>query len=279
MQKRKWRVCVLALFAVMINGVFFTSCSEQLGDITENLQYQKIEGKDEWRVTGLGTISAKSVVIPTRYLGFPVTEIGNAAFQGEENLESITFSNKVRHIGEYAFEDCDNLTAVAMGDGVLSIGDYAFSGCDSLSVVEFGDNVTTLGEYSFRDCDGLERVDIPDKVTSVGVAAFAYCDHLTMVSIGNGVTVIGANAFDSCGQLADVKIGSSVATIGDYAFSRCDSLSNLYYMGTVGDWKTIEINLSTNDCLTKAIRYYYSESEIGAWWHYDAQGNIVTSKW
>jgi hypothetical protein len=78
--------------------------------------------------------------------------------------------------------------------------------------------------------------------------------------------------------LTDVKIGGSVATIGDYAFSRCDSLANLYYMGTVSDWKTIAINMSANECLTKATRYYYSEQEVGAWWHYDPQGNIITSK-
>ena len=44
-------------------------------------------------------------------------------------------------------------------------------------------------------------------------------------------------------------------------------------------WKTIRIGSSNNN-LTNATRYYYSESQptsSGNYWHYDENGNVV--KW
>ena len=69
--------------------------------------------------------------------------------------------------------------------------------------------------------------------------------------------------------------------LGDSAFYNCSSLTGVYYKGSATDWLEITIE-SGNDSLTKATRYYYTESEPalnaegtaydGNYWHYDTDG-------
>ena len=92
------------------------------------------------------------------------------------------------------------------------------------------------------------------------------------------ISEVGEYAFASCGNLTRVAIGRGVTSIGSNAFSKCKYLSSVYYGGTEEDWGNITIaNYSTE--LTKATRYYYSETKpttSGNYWHYDEYGNIAT---
>ena len=92
------------------------------------------------------------------------------------------------------------------------------------------------------------------------------------------VTSIGAWAFYNCESLTSVVIPNSVTSIGEGAFCSCSSLTEVYYKGTADGWKNITIIGSSNNKLTDATRYYYSESEptsSGNYWHYDENGNVV----
>lgn len=122
----------------------------------ESLQYQRISGKDEYRVIGLGTVSSLDIEIPATYKGLPVTEIGASAFEEQIYLESVTIGNGVTNIGHSAFKECESLTSVTIGDGVTTIDSSAFGGCSMTEIV------------------------IPDSVTSIGSGAFEYCKSLTI---------------------------------------------------------------------------------------------------
>lgn len=92
---------------------------------TENLHYQKIAGKEEYRVVGLGMAEETDIVISSTYKGLPVTEIGNTAFymlDGAMSLTSITIPDGVTSIGDDAFAGCSNLTSITIPDSVTSIG-------------------------------------------------------------------------------------------------------------------------------------------------------------
>ena len=197
----------------------------------EDYDYEGVEftfdsSSRTYSVTGY-TGSGESVMIPSKYNGYPVTSIGEYAFYECTNLTSVTIGNRVTSIEDSAFESCENLTSVEIGNGVTSIGWSAFDCCTSLTNIVIPDSVTSIGDYAFSSCTSLTSVEIPDSVTSMGEGAFLYCTNLTGVKIGNRVTSIEDSAFESCENLTSVEIGNGVTSIGWSAFNGCTSLASI----------------------------------------------------
>lgn len=228
-----------------------------------------------------GCSSLTSVVIPDN-----VTSIGNGAFTGCSNLTSIT----IPFVGEslngtentyfgYIFgarpSSYDSMYVPSSLKEVIitgceSIGDSAFYYCSNLTSVTIGNSVTSIGESTFSSCSSLTSVVISDSVTSIGRYAFYDCSNLTSVTIPNSVTSIGEATFSGCSSLTSIVIPNSVTSIERSALEYCRKLNNVYYGGTLEDWKNISIS-SYNTALTSATCYYYSETEpteSGTYWHY-----------
>jgi len=186
----------------------------------------------EATITGCGEDVSGDIIIPSTLGGYPVTTIGNYAFDSCTSLTAVTIPDSVQTIDSYAFCDCDRLTTVTIPGSVQTIGNYAFSDCASLTSVTIGDGVQTIGGSMFAWCDSLTTVTIPDSVETIGNTAFWYCDSLTTVTIGNGVQTIGYEAFYGCASLTDV-----------------------YYAGSPELWAQIDFNWD-NECLTEATIHY-----------------------
>ena len=77
---------------------------------TAGLHYQKLAGKEEYAVVGIGLAESFDVVIPSSYKGLPVTSIGDYAFFECFGLTSIIIPDSVTSIGVEAFYNCSNLT-------------------------------------------------------------------------------------------------------------------------------------------------------------------------
>lgn len=115
--------------------------------------------------------------------------------------------------------------------------------------VEFG--VTGLEVSAFWDCHNLISVKLPNSLTSIAEKAFADCYSLASVEIPNSVTSIGDGAFSDGHSLTSITIPDSVISIGAWAFSACNKLSDVYYSGTMAQWKAISVG-DDNDPLTAA---------------------------
>jgi len=155
----------------------------------------------------------------------------------------ITYKEKeytVSSIAISAFDGCQDLTSITLPSTVLSIGDWAFSGCISLLqiVVDedhpvftvmngalFDKEVKTLIAYP-AGRDG-KTYTIPDTVTTVGVAAFDSCDNIASVLFPEGVTTIGNHAFGGCYRLYSIVLPSTLVSIDKYAFYHCSSLRSV----------------------------------------------------
>ncbi len=213
---------------------------------TENLHYQKISGKEEYRVIGLGLAAESDIVISSTYKGLPVTEIGERAFSDCSSLTSMAIPDSVTSIGARAFENCSSLTSMAIPDSVASIGSSAFAGCNGLTSVHITD-IAAWCDILFVDSDGsyssnplcyaknlylnknlVTELEIPNTITEIKAYAFRGYDSLTSVTIPDSVTSIGARAFENCSSLTSMAIPDSVASIGSYAFENCSSLTSVH---------------------------------------------------
>ena len=76
---RKWLLSIFTFILMVVGCCAITSC-EKATDV-QGLIYEKIEGKEEYRVVNTYMESVIThITIPETYLGLPVTEIGDYAF-------------------------------------------------------------------------------------------------------------------------------------------------------------------------------------------------------
>lgn len=168
-------------------------------------------------ITSCDVNIAGDIEVPSKFNGYPVTAIGQSAFQNCNGLISITIPSSVKTLENYAFCDCKNLVSVIIPDGVTSIGGATFYGCINLI-----------------------DIIIPPSVNSIGNSAFFLCNSLRNISIPNGVTKISNSAFGCCGRLEKIYIPSSVTKIETGAFLNGNNLAEIIFDGTIEQWMSIE---------------------------------------
>lgn len=195
-----------------------------------------------------------------------VISIYRQAFYNCTSLTSISISNSTTTIGREAFYNTDFYNNSSnWEDGVLFLenwliaadsdaisGDYtiktgtqhigvnAFEVCTSLTSVIIPDTVTDIGWGAFSSCSNLTSVTIPSSVSKIGDWAFAGCTSLTSITIPDSITSIGQGTFNICRSLTCVEIPNSVTSIALDTFNECASLVEIYYNGTMQQWKAID---------------------------------------
>ena len=214
---------------------------------------------------------------------YSVTSIGNYAFDGCSNLQSVTIPNSVTSIGNSAFKGCSRLQSLTIPKSVTSIGNYAFDGCSNLQSVTIPESVTTIGIHAFSGCSSLQSVTIPNSVTGIGNYAFSGCSSLQSITIPNSVTSIGNNAFQYCHNLQSVTIPNSVTSIGNDAFSYCSNLQSVTINGNPkiegsafwGTPATVTMNLTASKIDGDYWTTFYNDN-----WEYnfEADGNTTVYK-
>ncbi|MGN0443891.1 MAG: leucine-rich repeat domain-containing protein, partial [Acutalibacteraceae bacterium] len=169
------------------------------------------------------------IVIPNTLGGYPVTSIGDGAFDYCTSLAGITIPNSVTSIGDSAFCACWSLTEITIPDSVTSIGEDAFQGCRSLTEITIPDSVTSIGECAFQGCDSLTSITVDSAnkyYSNDGYGVLFNKDKTTLIqhpmgnsrslySIPYSVTSIGEYAFWFCGSLTEITIPDSVTSIGE----------------------------------------------------------------
>ena len=187
-----------------------------------------------------------------------VTSIGDGAFRGCDNLESISIPDSVTYIGAELlsgtklYKNNGNWegSALYIGCHLIAVqssyaGHYeiksdtktiaagAFSGCKELTRVTIPDSVISIGDGAFNNCIALRRVAIPDSVTSIESSVFRGCQSLTSFIIPDSITSIGDYAFYYCTGLTNITIPDSVIRIGSCAFYHCDNLQSVVIPNSV----------------------------------------------
>ena len=209
------------------------------------------------------TGTESTVILPSTISGWPVTKIGEDAFQDNTTITSVTIPDSVTEIGSNAFAGCTNLTSVTYeGDwskltiqsGNPAVEDAAKDAANeqlfdfefilnntAVVVISYkgtaadvtipsrykGKPVTVIDPVAFYNNSAVTSVTIPDSVTAIPDYAFGFCSQLTNISIPNSVTFIGFSAFNSCTSLKSITLPSSLSTIQSYAFYNCGNLKTI----------------------------------------------------
>lgn len=202
-----------------------------------------------------------TVILPSTISRWPVTKIGEDAFQDNTTITSVTIPASVTEIGSNAFAGCTNLTSVnyegdwsnltiqsgnpAVQDAAnaplfdfeftpdntaVIVTNYKYNGAAADVTIPSryqGKPVTTIGHAAFFN-SAVTSVTIPDSVTSISDDAFVNCPQLTNISIPNSVTYIGFFAFGSCTSLKSITLPSSLSSISGALFSGCSQLTTIH---------------------------------------------------
>ena len=160
-------------------------------------------------------------------IGEGVTRIGDYAFSGCHNMNSVTFPSTLTSIGNGAFYDCDGFTEFTIPDTVRELGKSVLGHCSYLKQVKLPKGITVIPEGMFKNCVALEQFEVPATVTEMVGSTFASCKKLKTVTLPEGVTSIPVSCFEYCESLTTVNIPGSVKAVEDYAFRGCIALKSL----------------------------------------------------
>lgn len=241
----KSKTC-LAFIAVILCAATVFSVSAEI--VLPPIPIDDLQDEDEsvWAYTlagGAATVTKyngkrTSVTVPATLGGNTVTAIGDGAFLNKTRITRVALPSAVVSIGKSAFEGCVKLAAVGIPEGVVSLGDAAFKGCYALGSVSFPSTLRTLGASAFRNCLALKTAQLPYGVCEIGECAF-YC----------------------CSALESVGIPESVTVVSDYAFTGCSALCDVYYGGSIEQWKEVVIH-DTNEPLLGGATVHFAKRTV-----------------
>ncbi|MCI1720437.1 MAG: leucine-rich repeat domain-containing protein [Bacteroidales bacterium] len=170
-----------------------------------------------------------SCVIPASvtYNGhtYRVTGIGNGAFEGCENLKSVTLPATIINIGEEAFSE-SGIVSIVLPNSVKRIGEFCFQDCKSLKTVTLSNSMSYITKQAFMDCEKLMSITIPSSIKSIEYLSLSGTG-LRSINLPNTLQLIGNESLEGS-NITSLNIPKSVREIGDYALNYCISLKSLY---------------------------------------------------
>ena len=197
-----------------------------------------------------------------------VKRIGDYAFAGHKELETLLLSRNVTKVGKYAFSQCGKLTTVSLPETVVSIGEGAFEGCAVLNNVTLPSQLKTLEKRTFADCEALTAITVPAKVESIGEYAFSFCTELKNVKLQEGIRSIQPHAFQSCLSIGRMIFPASLREIAENAFANCSNITRIEFNGDTG-----LASFSFSDCFyMKEAVFYKNPTNIN---EYAFSGNSL----
>lgn len=153
-----------------------------------------------------------------------IETIGDYAFYGLDELETVIIPEGVKEIGSYAFYSCSHLKNIILPESVVSIGNGAFSLLTSLEDITLPPHIKSIDKSTFFKCTNLKSIHIPESITSIGHSAFSHCEALTHIHLPQDLRSIGDSAFEECLALKSIQLPPNLKTLGKKDFFHCPNL-------------------------------------------------------
>lgn len=169
-----------------VNSVLYTKDMTELLYFPRNLELN-LDALPWNTLTKLGASAFKNnPQVKNVKIGAKIVELGDGAFEGCINLESVEFLNTTDDmiIGDRVFKDCAKLTEVILPAKTSKIGNSAFY-MTGLAEIDIPDAVTEIGSYAFSYTN-IESIELPAALTKIGTGAFNMASKLTTVTFAEG---------------------------------------------------------------------------------------------
>ena len=280
----------------LVNGeliiTYTDGTSDNLGSITSGstetdtsyLKFTKINGgkykveiNDDYRST------IKSVTVPPKYNGLPVTYLADRAFYQCTKLSNVILPDTIKSIGENAFGHCSSLKNIVLPEGMEKLDRYVFANT-GLESIELPDNISVLPYQCFYNCKSLKSVKLPSKLIEIGDWSFSGCTSLTNITLPNSIQEIDSEAFYNCDSLESLTITKNVKKL-EYLFVSGNTNVKLIFEdtsgwqkryvtsfnATLGDWENIDPAVMANsDSFKNLMKTSYKDSK-GYVYYYEFQ--------
>ena len=209
----------------------------------DGLKYVQVNNYQVLWITGTYTGSATHLTLENRIDGLNVNRIygyeGDSLFKNNQTLKRVTLptNDYFYEIGEEAFAGCTNLETVDAPTTLGDVGKRAFQGCTKLKSLALGSNSAIIFESAFEGCTSLENIQITGTTVSIYANAFKGCTSLTSVTLPKYLRKMGDNAFENCTSLEEIKLPKEIESFGDNVFAGCTNLKKITYKGKPTDWE------------------------------------------
>ena len=162
-----------------------------------------------------------------------IETIGDAAFYGCVQLETVSLPESLRSIGAHAFMECEALREITVPQGVVRVQSCAFSGDTALESITLPDGLEELGGFALQYCENLKTLRVPEGVTSLEHNLLEGCKGLTSIELPSSLRTIDEAAFLGCTGLTSIVIPDGVESIDQYAFCDCTNVTSIVIPGSV----------------------------------------------
>lgn len=219
--------------------IFPASCFKPFVLEIEGVRFEIIDEDKVRVITKEGGYSG-NIVIPEQItcgeLSFTVTEIGQSAFEGCNNLTSVTIPVSVKEIGAWAFKNCTNLSKLEFAErsDAINIGIYAFENM-AVTEVSIPAWMTNIPEGLFFNNTKLKAIYLHEGVNSIDKHPFGLCPFEYIISMSSTPPALAEGAFEGHDKDAnvivyvptpDAALAYKNSKWGDY-FANC--ISNITY--------------------------------------------------
>lgn len=205
---------------------------------------------DENHVLRGYTGNQTTIIIPN-----DVTEIGEAAFEGDMQLTRIGIPASVRKIDERAFaaivhSDSGSWSKTGVAkefsledtkahpSQLREIAPRAFANGGASGYLKLPEGLTTIGESAFEGSLSLTGLYLPDSLRSIPASAFRQCG-IGAVEMSDNMGSIGASAFSNCLFLTQIKLhhtaeGAATNGLPSHLTELADGAFSSTYLGAEG---------------------------------------------
>ena len=228
-----------------------------------------IDSFDFTKITAVGELAFEGSAVRNVALSKSVTTIGNGAFNGMLNLESLTIdeeNTKYMTYEDMAIIDKSALAIVsvynASGDVTIpegiKVNPNAFYDCEDINTLTIpgtynytalrpfshfkgktiivSEGVETISQYMF-EYGSFENIVLPSTITKIDTCAFIGCTGLKSIVLPDSLETIGtattSDAFKGCTALESVTFGNNFNMLGNAVFRDCTNLKSITLPSTL----------------------------------------------